>query len=103
MSTTRGRTQRSGKTDVHMWGCLTTIARRWRSPREEDAHFITRSADGQLSVNGGDEGTRTPDPLLAKEVLSQLSYIPTAGRIVAKEGPERGGSVSASVWVRRDV
>src|SRR5512143_1255182 len=26
---------------------------------------------------GGDEGTRTPDPLLAKEVLSQLSYIPT--------------------------
>ena len=29
--------------------------------------------------DGGDEGTRTPDPLLAKEVLSQLSYIPTAG------------------------
>src|SRR5688500_19096013 len=28
--------------------------------------------------HGGDEGTRTPDPLLAKEVLSQLSYIPTA-------------------------
>jgi hypothetical protein len=27
-------------------------------------------------VVGGDEGTRTPDPLLAKEVLSQLSYIP---------------------------
>ena len=27
-------------------------------------------------VGGGDEGTRTPDPLLAKEVLSQLSYIP---------------------------
>jgi hypothetical protein len=26
--------------------------------------------------SGGDEGTRTPDPLLAKEVLSQLSYIP---------------------------
>ena len=26
--------------------------------------------------DGGDEGTRTPDPLLAKEVLSQLSYIP---------------------------
>jgi hypothetical protein len=27
-------------------------------------------------MSGGDEGTRTPDPLLAKEVLSQLSYIP---------------------------
>ena len=26
--------------------------------------------------SGGDEGVRTPDPLLAKQVLSQLSYIP---------------------------
>ena len=25
---------------------------------------------------GGDEGNRTPDPLLAKQVLSQLSYTP---------------------------
>ena len=25
---------------------------------------------------GGDEETRTPDPLLAKEVLYQLSYVP---------------------------
>ena len=25
---------------------------------------------------GGDEGARTPDPLLAKQVLSQLSYTP---------------------------
>ncbi len=30
----------------------------------------------------GDEGTRTPDLLLAKEALSQLSYIPSPG------GPE---------------
>ena len=27
---------------------------------------------------GGDERTRTADPLLAKQVLSQLSYIPDA-------------------------
>ena len=27
---------------------------------------------------GGDEGTRTPGPRLAKAVLSQLSYIPVA-------------------------
>lgn len=27
---------------------------------------------------GGDEETRTPDPLLAKETLYQLSYVPSA-------------------------
>jgi hypothetical protein len=26
---------------------------------------------------GGDEETRTPDPLLAKEMLYQLSYVPS--------------------------
>jgi hypothetical protein len=31
-------------------------------------------ADG----DGGDEETRTPDPLLAKEMLYQLSYVPQA-------------------------
>ena len=29
-----------------------------------------------LPVVGGDEETRTPDPLLAKEMLCQLSYVP---------------------------
>jgi hypothetical protein len=29
---------------------------------------------------GGDEETRTPDPLLAKEMLCQLSYVPQAAR-----------------------
>ena len=29
-----------------------------------------------FSVDGGDEEDRTPDPLLAKQVLSQLSYTP---------------------------
>jgi hypothetical protein len=28
---------------------------------------------------GGDEETRTPDPLLAKEMLCQLSYVPAPG------------------------
>jgi hypothetical protein len=32
--------------------------------------------DSDRKRNGGDEETRTPDPLRAKEVLSQLSYIP---------------------------
>ena len=29
--------------------------------------------------DSGDEGDRTPDPLLAKQVLSQLSYVPVSG------------------------
>ena len=40
------------------------------------------------SGGGGDEETRTPDPLLAKEMLCQLSYVP-AGRMVAEEGGGR--------------
>ncbi len=31
------------------------------------------------SPSGGDEGNRTPDPLLAGQVLSQLSYTPVSG------------------------
>ena len=30
-------------------------------------------------LNGGDEENRTPDPLLARQVLSQLSYAPMYG------------------------
>ena len=29
-------------------------------------------------MNGGDEENRTPDPLLARQVLSQLSYAPAS-------------------------
>ena len=36
---------------------------------------IGSSAAGSGAV-GGDEETRTPDPLLAKEMLYQLSYVP---------------------------
>ena len=31
---------------------------------------------------GGDEETRTPDPLLAKEMLCQLSYVPAPRRVM---------------------
>ena len=31
---------------------------------------------------GGREGIRTPDPLLAKQVLSQLSYTPTPNVLI---------------------
>ena len=36
--------------------------------------LLRREAEG-----GGDEETRTPDPLLAKEMLYQLSYVPAPG------------------------
>ena len=32
---------------------------------------------GERELVGGRGGTRTPDPLLAKQVLCQLSYTPT--------------------------
>ena len=32
-----------------------------------------------MRPHGGDEEDRTPDPLLAKQVLSQLSYTPMFG------------------------
>ena len=32
-------------------------------------------------IFGGDKEARTPDPLLAKQVLSQLSYTPTLSRL----------------------
>jgi hypothetical protein len=37
-------------------------------------------SSAELSWSGGDEETRTPDPLLAKEMLCQLSYVPIATR-----------------------
>ena len=36
------------------------------------------SIPGALDASGGDEENRTPDPLLARQVLSQLSYTPVS-------------------------
>ena len=35
-------------------------------------------------LNGGDEEIRTPDPLLARQVLSQLSYAPVMGSLKSR-------------------
>ena len=42
---------------------------------------------GLQDSRGGDEGIRTPDPLTASQVLSQLSYTPV-GFMVGDEGFE---------------
>ena len=38
--------------------------------------YLTDLSVCQLSLTGGDDGIRTHDPLLAGQVLSQLSYTP---------------------------
>jgi hypothetical protein len=43
-------------------------------PEVRDYRFVCSRAG-----DGGDEETRTPDPLLAKEMLFQLSYVPRPG------------------------
>ena len=39
--------------------------------------LVSCASFAQLKKVGGDERVRTDDPLLAKQVLSQLSYTPT--------------------------
>ena len=52
-------------------------------------------------ANGGDKESRTPDPLLARQVLSQLSYAPTSmrdelSRLDSKPiAPQKGGDPAA--------
>ena len=46
--------------------------------------FFRPEPKGSRRKNGGDDGNRTHDPLLAGQVLSQLSYTPILGRLVLK-------------------
>ena len=41
-----------------------------------------QTPQGCLFLYGGDEENRTPDPLLARQVLSQLSYTPITDYII---------------------
>ena len=58
----------------------TSAAKREIDLHPDVAEFLQRYMSGKsglLLSSGGREGIRTPDPLLAKQVLSQLSYTPT--------------------------
>ena len=96
-----------------------SLARRPAPPRDLQATFARETAVARASLHlseqgrpryvafasktretsgpedrGGGEGTRTPDPLLAKQVLCQLSYTPTnprAPRASAAAPNLRGG------------
>jgi hypothetical protein len=48
---------------------------RARSDKTAGAH-LRRNGPSTWTFTGGDERTRTADPLLAKQVLYQLSYVP---------------------------
>ncbi len=55
--------------------CSEGLGRRWSGPTGQ------RSTDSHTEP-GGDDGTRTHDPLLAKQVLFQLSYVPSSVTLV---------------------
>ena len=69
-----------------------------------DIRFLSKLCRQQSAVlprwsvvggSGGDEETRTPDPLLAKEMLCQLSYVPVESQhatMVGAPGLEPGTS-----------
>ena len=46
-------------------------------------YFSIKQTSCQI-LNGGDEEIRTPDPLLARQVLSQLSYAPIIGQLTSR-------------------
>ena len=52
---------------------------------------------------GGDERIRTADPLLAKQVLSQLSYIPWGTRCVLLATSKTDVSLRARNSISREV
>ena len=47
---------------------------------ENEFQILSGAHSLMAEGGGGDEGARTPDLLLAKQALSQLSYIPSCGR-----------------------
>ena len=62
-------------TTLNIYGHL--LPKVLHSASECGSPSITRRASAfQCAIRGGAKGTRTPDPLLAKQMLSQLSYRP---------------------------
>ena len=65
--------------DAQGWGLVTDshYKQQWVVNIPGANPAIINGADGNSYLKvGGAEGTRTPDPLLAKQVLSRLSYGP---------------------------
>ena len=78
---------------TYCFGYLPTAVRDHRLPFRSDCSATWQR---QLAA-GGDEQNRTVDPLLARQVLSQLSYAPVLGlclgestllKVLFSEGPQ---------------
>ena len=73
-----------------LFDCAVRVRHQWRVARAGDCYFrvpfgivfycCAHAGRKRPVVVGGAEEARTPDPLLAKEVLSQLSYGPRIAR-----------------------
>ena len=72
-----------------------------------EVHLRRGKRSRRLGKFGGGEGIRTPDPLLAKQVLSRLSYTPREPRLYFSGIPFLGQTITCictlSVWVPGEV
>ena len=59
----------------------------WRAA-DAESRSLGLPAEARSAKDGGGKGTRTPDPLLAKQMLSQLSYAPKLGRVIIPRSKE---------------
>ncbi len=72
-----------GRTAGHPW------ATPFREPETVPIRLRGVTCDASSGAgDGGDEETRTPDPLLAKEMLCRLSYVPLPRSMVGVSGLE---------------
>ena len=68
----------------------THLSASWRTVKGRFVNALTSAFEYYVirKNNGGGERDRTDDPLLAKQVLSQLSYTPIVRTVVGLDGFE---------------
>ena len=77
---------------AYFWRTLLGYTRESTYSVVKELRGQSRDSLDRLSAPGGDDRSRTGDPLLAKQVLSQLSYIPAHLELVGLPGIEPGTS-----------
>ena len=72
-----------------------------KEPRSRSRDILQSIRLYRLSAPGGDDRIRTGDPLLAKQVLSQLSYIPLSYISKAPSGGPSWGRTRDLALIKR--